>query len=205
MHIPRIAAGKNLAFWPMGYIFRKCGAFFIRRSFTGARLYSEVFVRYIKALLEEGHPIEFFIEGGRSRNGKLVLPKTGLLTILLQAYEEGFCDDLIFVPISIIYDRIIEEKSYLKEIGGDEKKQESLQQLITARRFLKRRYGKIYIRFNHPFSLSEYLSNRQQADKESHLKLAYHLIQSINAVSLVTPLSLVATAILANHRRGFLV
>lgn len=205
MHIPRIAAGKNLAFWPMGYIFRKCGAFFIRRSFTGARLYSEVFVRYIKALLEEGHPIEFFIEGGRSRNGKLVLPKTGFLTILLQAYEEGFCDDLIFVPISIIYDRIIEEKSYLKEIGGDEKKQESLQQLITARRFLKRRYGKIHIRFNHPFSLSEYLSNRQQADKESHLKLAYHLIQSINAVSLVTPLSLVATAILANHRRGFLV
>ncbi len=205
MHIPRIAAGKNLAFWPMGYIFRKCGAFFIRRSFTGARLYSEVFVRYIKALLEEGHPIEFFIEGGRSRNGKLVLPKTGFLNILLQAYEEGFCDDLIFVPISIIYDRIIEEKSYLKEIGGDEKKQESLQQLITARRFLKRRYGKIYIRFNHPFSLSEYLSNRRQADKEFHLKLAYHLIQSINAVSLVTPLSLVATAILANHRRGFLV
>ena len=204
MHIPRIAAGKNLAFWPMGYIFRKCGAFFIRRSFTGARLYSEVFVRYIKALLEEGHPIEFFIEGGRSRNGKLVLPKTGFLSILLKAYEEGFCDDLIFVPISIIYDRIIEEKSYLKEIGGDEKKQESLQQLITARRFLKRRYGKIYIRFNHPFSLKEYLPYGQEADKESHLKLAYHLIQSINAVSLVTPLSLVATAILANHPRGFL-
>jgi glycerol-3-phosphate O-acyltransferase len=205
MHIPRIAAGKNLAFWPMGYIFRKCGAFFIRRSFTGARLYSEVFIRYIKALLEEGHPIEFFIEGGRSRNGKLVLPKTGFLTILLQAYEEGFCDDLIFVPISIIYDRIMEEKSYLKEIGGDQKKQESLKQLITARHFLKRRYGKIYIRFNHPFSLNEYLSNRQKADKEYHLKLAHHLIQSINAVSLVTPLSLVATGILANHRRGFLV
>ncbi|UCB48453.1 MAG: 1-acyl-sn-glycerol-3-phosphate acyltransferase [Deltaproteobacteria bacterium] len=204
MHIPRIAAGKNLAFWPMGFIFRKCGAFFIRRSFAGARLYSEVFVRYIKALLEEGHPMEFFIEGGRSRNGKLVPPKTGFLTILLQALEEGFCEDLIFVPISIIYDRIIEEKSYLKEIGGGEKKQESLQQLITARRFLKRRYGKIYIRFNHPFSLQEYLSNRQKAGDESHLKLAYHLIRSINAVSLVTPLSLVATAILANHRRGFL-
>ena len=205
MHIPRIAAGKNLAFWPMGFIFRKCGAFFIRRSFAGATLYSEVFVRYIKALLEEGHPIEFFIEGGRSRNGKLVLPKTGFLTILLQAFEEGFCEDLIFVPISIIYDRIIEEKSYLKEISGSEKKEESLQQLITARRFLKRRYGKIYIRFNHPFSLREYLSSRPRAGNESHLKLAYHLIQSINAVSLVTPLTLVATAILANHRRGFLV
>jgi glycerol-3-phosphate O-acyltransferase len=204
MHVPRIAAGRNLAFWPMGHIFRKCGAFFIRRSFTGARLYSEVFVRYIKALLEEGHPIEFFIEGGRSRNGKLVLPKTGFLSILLRAYEEGFCDDLIFVPISIIYDRIIEERSYLKEIGGDEKKEESLKQLLTARRFLKRRYGKIYIRFSHPFSLDEYLSNRQEAGKESHMKLAHHLVQCINSVSLVTPLSLVATAILANHPRGFL-
>ncbi|UCF56511.1 MAG: 1-acyl-sn-glycerol-3-phosphate acyltransferase [Deltaproteobacteria bacterium] len=203
MHIPRIAAGKNLAFWPMGYIFRKCGAFFIRRSFAGAKLYSEVFTRYVKALLEEGHPIEFFIEGGRSRNGKLVLPKTGFLAILLQAYQEGFCEDLIFVPISIIYDRIIEEKSYIKEIGGGIKRQESLKQIIKSRRFLKTRYGKIYIRFNQPFSLNEYLSDRDQAEKDSHLKLAFHLIQSINAVSLVTPLSLIATAILGNHQRGF--
>ncbi len=205
MHIPRIAAGQNLAFWPMGFIFRKCGAFFIRRSFAGAKLYSEVFVRYIKSLVEEGHPIEFFIEGGRSRNGKLVLPKTGFLNILLHAYEEGFCKDLIFVPVSIIYDRIIEEKSYLRELGGAEKSKESLKQLLTARRFLKKRYGKIYIRFNHPFSLSEYLAKGEEPQKDAHLKLAYYLVQSINAVSLVTPLSLVATAILANHRKGFLV
>ncbi len=88
MHVPRVAAGKNLAFWPMGHIFRKSGAFFIRRSFRSATLYLEVFNRYIKALLEEEHPIEFFIEGGRSRNGKLVLPKTGFLSILLQAHQE---------------------------------------------------------------------------------------------------------------------
>ncbi|GAI54342.1 unnamed protein product, partial [marine sediment metagenome] len=107
MHTPRVTAGKNLAFWPMGQIFRKCGAFFIRRSFKREKLYSEVFQRYIKSLLEEGHPIEFFIEGGRSRNGKLMLPKTGFLSILLQAYHEGFCNDLIFVPASITYDRSI--------------------------------------------------------------------------------------------------
>jgi glycerol-3-phosphate O-acyltransferase len=203
MYTPRIAAGKNLAFWPMGHIFRKSGAFFIRRSFAGARLYSEVFIRYIKALLEEGHPIEFFIEGGRSRNGKLVLPKTGFLSILLQAYHEGFCDDLMFVPTSIIYDRIIEEKSYIKEIGGDIKKRENLKQVIRARHFLKRKYGKIYVRFNQPFSLKEYIQERGLTGKDSHHKLAYHLINAINEVSVVTPLSLFATAILANHRRGF--
>ena len=114
MHVPRIAAGKNLAFWPMGNIFRKSGAFFIRRTFRGARLYATVFKRYVKALLKEGHPLEFFIEGGRSRSGKLVLPKIGFLSILLEAYKEGYCDDLIFVPSSISYDRIIEEKEYLR-------------------------------------------------------------------------------------------
>jgi len=203
MHPPRIAAGRNLAFWPMGHLARKCGAFFIRRSFAGAKLYSEVFIRYIKTLLEEGHPIEFFIEGGRSRNGKLVLPKRGFLSILLKAYHEGFCEDLVFVPISIGYDRIIEEKSYLKEIGGGLKEKESFWQVIKARRLLKKRYGKIYIRFNHPFSLNEYLSKTDQVGKDAHQQLAFHLIRSINAVSLVTPLSLIATAVLVKHRRGF--
>ena len=203
MHVPRIAAGANLAFWPMGHIFRNCGAFFIRRSFKGEKLYSDVFNRYIKALLEEGHPIEFFIEGGRSRNGKLALPKTGFLSILLHAYRNGSCDDLIFVPASIVYDRIMEEKSYLKEIEGARKEKESLWQIIRARRFLKRRYGKIYIRFGHPLSLHEYLAQREPSRKNTHSSLAFHIVNSINSVTLVTPLSLIATAILANHRRGF--
>ncbi len=204
MHIPRIAAGKNLAFWPMGHLFRKCGAFFIRRSFAGARLYAAVFVKYIKVLLEEGYPIGVFIEGGRSRNGKLVLPKTGFINMLLESYYEGVCKDLVFVPVSIIYDKIIEEESYLKEIGGATKEQEGFKQLIKTRRFLKARYGKVYIRFDHPFSLRDYLSRTQGADRETHVRLAFHLIRALNAVSLVTPLSLVAMAILTNHRKGFL-
>ncbi len=203
MHIPRVVAGKNLAFWPMGHIFRKSGAFFIRRSFRGARLYSAIFTRYVKALLEDGHPIEFYIEGGRSRNGKLVLPKIGFLSILLQAYQEGFCKDLVFVPTSIIYDRIIEEKSYLKELGDGTKEKESFAQMLRARRFLKRRYGKIYIRFSKPISLNEYLSQRGQEAKDSSRDLAFHLIKAINEVSLVTPLALIGSAILVNHRKGF--
>ena len=187
----------------MGHMFRKSGAFFIRRSFKRAKLYLLVFNRYIQTLLEEGHPIEFFIEGGRSRNGKLGSPKTGFLSILLQAFQEGCCKDLIFVPTSVVYDRIIEEKSYLKELSGAQKKTENMGQIIQARRFLKRNYGKIYIRFSEPFSLNEYISNKDLSRKETHRDLAFHLIKSINDVSLVTPLSLVATAILANHRRGF--
>lgn len=204
MHIPRVAAGKNLAFWPIGYIFRKAGAFFIRRSFRQPRLYVEVFNRYIKALLEEGHPIEVYIEGGRSRNGKLVLPKTGFLSILLQAHAEGFCKDLVFVPTSIVYDRIMEEQSYRKEIEGGEKEQERLKHIIGARRLLKRKYGKVYIRFSPPVSLNEYLQQTSLASQEVPRRFAFHLVKAINDVTLVTPLTLVATAILGAHRRGFL-
>ncbi|MBN2419417.1 MAG: 1-acyl-sn-glycerol-3-phosphate acyltransferase [Deltaproteobacteria bacterium] len=203
MHIPRIAAGNNLAFWPMGHIFRKSGAFFIRRSFKGAKLYSKVFAKYIKVLLEEKHPLEFFIEGGRSRSGKLTLPKIGFLSILLQAYHEGYCNDLVFVPASISYDWILEEKSYVKELGGESKTKENFKQILKSRHFLKRKYGKVYIRFNEPLSLKEYLSQNSAGDGEAHRRLAFDLIRSINSVTLVTPLALTASAILTKHRQGF--
>ena len=203
MHVPRIAAGKNLSFWPMGHIFRKSGAFFIRRSFRGAKLYTAVFERYIKALLEEGHPLEFFIEGGRSRSGKLILPKLGFLSILLQAQKEGFSEDLIFVPASITYDRILEEKAYLKELSGGKKEKESFRQFMKARHFLSRKYGRIYIRFGQPLSLNEYLARHEVPREEAAQELAFHLIKSINKATLVTPLALIATAVLTKHRRGF--
>ncbi len=203
MHIPRVAAGQNLAFWPMGHIFRKSGAFFIRRTFKGTSLYPKIFARYVRQLLEEGHPMEFFIEGGRSRSGKLILPKTGFLSILLQAYDKGYSDDLVFVPASISYDRILEEKAYLKELGGRKKKDESFKQILTARRFLKRKYGKIYIRFGRPISLRDYLAQKGISAPSASQPLAFDLTKSINKVTLVTPLALIASAILTRHRRAF--
>lgn len=143
---PLIAAGKNLSFWPMGTIFRNCGAFFLRRTFKGAPLYARVFAEYVQAVLAEGFNIEFFIEGGRSRTGKAVLPKLGLLSIILSAYKSGAVTDLHFCPIAIGYDRVIEEGSYLHEIEGGEKKSEDLSQLVKARKFLKKRYGRIFVR-----------------------------------------------------------
>ncbi|MBW2204059.1 MAG: 1-acyl-sn-glycerol-3-phosphate acyltransferase [Deltaproteobacteria bacterium] len=203
MHIPRTAAGKNLGFWPVGPFFRKTGAFFIRRTFKGATLYAAVFVRYMKALLEERHPLEFFIEGGRSRSGKLVLPKIGFLSILVQAFREGYCDDLVFVPTSITYDRVLEEKAYLKELGGEEKEKESIRQVVGTRRFFKKKYGKIYIRFGQPLLLKEYLAQNEESSGGTQKLLAFDLIRSINRVSLVTPMALLSTAILTKHRRGF--
>ncbi len=203
VQVPRIAAGQNLAFWPAGHIFRKCGAFFIRRTFAGARLYTKVFSAYIGELLREGYFIEFFIEGGRSRSGKLVLPKTGFLSILLDAYLKGRCEDLIFVPASIVYDKVMEEKAYLREQEGAPKERESFRQVLKARDLLKKKYGKIYIRFGSPFSLSQYLEQHQQRPEEIEQSLALKLVREINSVTPVTPLALTSSAILSRHKKSF--
>ena len=102
---------------------------------------------YIKTLISSGYNLEFFIEGGRSRTGKLVLPKLGLLNMILRAFEEKAAPDLLFVPTFIGYDQVMEEKAYLQELEGSKKEAESVGQLMKARKFLKKRYGRAYISF----------------------------------------------------------
>jgi len=211
MPVPLVAAGKNLSFWPMGTLFRSGGAFFIRRSFRGAVLYSKVFAEYIHKLLEEGHNIEQFIEGGRSRTGKLLMPKLGLLSILLNAFKNGACEDMIIVPIYIGYDRVLEEKSYLQELEGGKKQPETLKGVIKARKFLTKRYGKIYIQFNDPLSMNELLGQLgtplpQMKPKEQNAlcrNLGYRIINAINRGAVVTAYGLVAGAILNCSRERF--
>ncbi len=210
LNLPLVAAGKNLAFWPLGRIFRKSGAFFIRRSFLGQKFYTDVFATYIKTLVNEGHNLEFFIEGGRSRTGKLVLPKLGLLAILMQAVEEGYCNDLIFVPTAINYDRVLEEGAYLKEIKGSTKQEENISQLVRARRVLKKRYGRVYVKCAQPMSIKSYMSRfgldfNTMKPKERHAMyrdFAWRIIHSINSASLVTPFALLAAVFLTTSKRG---
>ena len=211
MPCPLIAAGKNLSFWPMGPMFRGCGAFFIRRSFKGAVLYSKVFSEYILKLLEDGFNIEFFIEGGRSRTGKLILPKLGFLSILLDAYKQGACQDLVFVPIYVGYDRVLEEGAYLHELEGGQKKPENFMQVIKARKLLKKRYGRIYINFNTPISLNDLqarggFSFKDLTSKETNelcRNLGFRVLNAIDSVSVVTPHALAACALLNISQKRF--
>ena len=106
---PLIAAGVNLSFWPLGPIFRRAGAFFLRRTFRGEKLYPIVFREYLVRQLEEGWPVEFFIEGTRSRTGKLVKPKYGMMDMVVRALASGRIDSIKVVPISVSYEKIIEE------------------------------------------------------------------------------------------------
>ncbi len=211
MPCPHVAAGKNLSFWPMGPIFRAGGAFFLRRTFRGARLYSKVFSEYIHKLLEDGFNLELFIEGGRSRTGKLLMPKLGFLSILFNAFKNGACEDIIFAPVFIGYDQIIEENAYLHEIEGGKKEPENLSQVIKARRFLKQRYGTIYINFHDPISFNEILSEYdsslaqmpQKTQNELCRNLGWRMIRAIDEASVVTPHALVASALLNSPSKRF--
>ncbi|MCD6585695.1 MAG: 1-acyl-sn-glycerol-3-phosphate acyltransferase [Desulfobacteraceae bacterium] len=208
---PLIAAGKNLSFWPLGPIFRGGGAFFLRRTFKGDLLYPKIFAAYIKKVLDEGFHLEFFIEGGRSRTGKMLTPKIGLLSLLMDAFAKNDWDDMTFVPIYIGYDRVLEEKAYINEIEGGKKNPENLKNVIKARKFLKRKYGKIYLNFHEPFSLKEYLSQQEKPSsipaagdsKTLYTEFGKKLIGAINQVSLITPHAVVAGAILNCGQKRF--
>jgi len=209
---PHIAAGINLSFFPMGHIFRKSGAFFIRRTFKGDTLYPLVFTTYIKTLIKEGFSIEFFIEGGRSRTGKLVMPKLGLLSIIISAYLSGYVDDISFVPIFIGYDRIMEESSYIRELTGAKKEKETLKSMVENRGMLKKKYGRVYINFNDPISLNDMFKacgykptdiTRPQL-RQLQYDLAYRIVYSINEVSVVNPVNLVSSAFMSNAQGALL-
>ncbi|OGQ49755.1 MAG: hypothetical protein A3I09_03205 [Deltaproteobacteria bacterium RIFCSPLOWO2_02_FULL_47_10] len=192
--IPHVAAGVNLAFWPIGHIFKKCGAFFLRRTFSGNRLYREVFKTYLKILLKEGYCQEFFIEGSRSRTGKLLRPRRGMPTMLIEALREGSVGEVVFVPVAIAYDQIIEE--YKKEVEGGQKRSERLLDLLNLRKYLRRKYGRIYVNFGEPV-----LYKDEGKDIASVVRgIEGLLMTKINRETTVTPSALAATTILSNRR-----
>ncbi|MDJ0808715.1 MAG: 1-acyl-sn-glycerol-3-phosphate acyltransferase [Desulfobacterales bacterium] len=204
MPCPHIFAGSNLAFWPVGPFFRRVGAFFVRRSFSGAVFYAKVFSEYIRMLLGQGFNIEVFIEGTRSRNGKLLLPKLGMLSIILNAVHQGACEHLTFVPIYVGYDRVPEEGAYIHEVEGGQKAPESFGQFFRARRLLKKRFGRIYIKFCEPLRLRD-LENaygvrvRDMRSKELRSltrDLGNRVLQAIDRETVVTPQAIVAAALL---------
>jgi len=156
---PHIAAGINLNFRPVGGILRKAGAFYLRRSFAGNKLYSAVFREYLELLFNKGYSVKYFPEGGRSRTGRLLPPKTGMLAMTLQALIKGVNRPVSIVPVYIGYEHVMEVSSYLKELNGTGKKKESFFQIFSAIKKLKN-YGYGFLNFGEPINLTNYLDKQ---------------------------------------------
>lgn len=202
---PHIAAGDNLNFWPIGTIFRRAGAFFIRRSFKGDRLYTTLLRAYLRKLLWEGYSLEFFIEGTRSRTGKLLHPKFGMLGMIAEAFPEHSDRDVVFVPVAITYETLIEAKSYRSELEGGAKEKESIQGLIRLPAVLRLSYGAVHMQFGEFISLKAFAREHEAAGRDQRnlvRELGYEIVDRINQATIVTPAAVVATALLADERRG---
>jgi len=209
--MPVVAAGANLSFFPLGPLLRRAGAFFLRRSFGADRLYTATFKAYVKKLVRDGVHQEFFPEGGRSRTGKLLPAKLGLLGWEVDAVLDGARNDLAFIPVAIDYEKIVEGGSYSKELLGGEKKPEDVGALIRAPKVLLRRYGTIHLRFDEPVLLREFMRSRglehpeaiSEEEKRNLVRaLGHRIMWGIARVSTVTPHALVSTALLAHPGRG---
>jgi glycerol-3-phosphate O-acyltransferase len=209
--LPLIAAGDNLNFFPVGAVFRRGGAFFIRRSFKGDRLYGAVVDAYVRRLIRDGYPIELFLEGGRSRTGKLVAPKFGLLNMVVDAALAVPERPSFFVPVSIGYERVIEASAYERELQGAEKSKEDAAGLLKSSELLRHRYGRINMQVGQVLPLEDLkrelgLENGQSLSPAKRRSLVTRLgnrvMDEINRVTSVTPGSLTAMVLLSHKLRG---
>ncbi len=211
---PHIAAGSNLNLPVLGQFIRRCGAFFIRRSFRSDPLYTAVLDEYLAVILAQGVSVEYFIEGGRSRTGRLLPPKGGMLQMTVRNYMRAHKKPIIFQPVYIGYEQLVEGSSYISELGGKEKKSESLGDLFSVFGILRRNYGKVHVNFGEPINLDSLLLSYDREWQSQNTEerpawlpelvnnLATSIMTNINGAADVNPVNLLALCLLATAKHA---
>lgn len=212
---PHIAAGVNLNLPVIGSILRKGGAFFLRRSFKANALYSAVFTEYVTQLLRRGVSLEYFIEGGRSRSGRLLNPHAGMLAMTVRGFLSETRRPVVFQPVYLGYERLLEGKSYISELSGKPKEKESLFGLLRSLKLLRENYGKVAVSFGEPIHLQSLLEattpnwreearqvERPEWFNSTIATLANQIVVNINRTADVNPVNLLAMAMLATPKHA---
>ena len=213
---PHIAAGINLNLPVLGRLLRFGGAFYLRRSFRAQPLYSAVFNEYVRTIVEKGVSLEYFVEGGRSRTGRSLPPRAGMLSITVRAFLRDRKRPLLFQPVYIGYERLAEGSSYISELSGREKKPESLADFRNLWNILRKNYGQVQVSFGEPIRLDDLLNAHapgwddqppQPNEKPEWLPalvddLAHRIIVNINGAVHVNPINLLAAALLATRKQA---
>jgi glycerol-3-phosphate O-acyltransferase len=217
--VPHIAAGINLNMPVIGRFLRKGGAFFLRRTFRGSSLYPVVFMKYLGVMMARGHSLEYFIEGGRSRTGRLLQPKTGMLAMTVRSFLRDPKRRVVFVPVYFGYERLVEGNTYIGELSGRPKEKETVWTLIrTLPHVLKRKFGKVHVSLADTIALDDVLNKHapgwatQPYDDEARPawvnaaidEVARRIMVNINSAAAVTPVNLLAMVLLATPRQAML-
>ncbi|CAN5274414.1 glycerol-3-phosphate 1-O-acyltransferase PlsB [soil metagenome] len=212
---PHIAAGDNLNLPVIGPVLRRGGAFFLRRSIRGNALYAAVFSEYVAQLVGGGFSLEYFIEGGRSRTGRLLPPKGGMIAMTLRAFLRAPRRSVVFQPVYIGYEKLIEGKSYLDELTGQPKPKETIWALLRGiAEILRSHYGKVTVNFGEPIRMDDVLAEcdpdwRAQMAEEKPTwfndvvdDLAQRIQVNINRAADVNPINLLAIALLSTPKHA---
>ncbi len=211
---PHIAAGINLNMPVIGGLLRRGGAFFMRRTFKGNPLYTAVFNEYLHTLFSKGFPVEYFVEGGRSRTGRMLQPKTGMLAITLRSFLRSNRLPVVFVPVYIGYERVLEGRTYLGELRGASKKKESIFDIFKVIGALKQRFGHVWVNFGEPIKLAEFLDQEQPDWRTQDYgkqfrpdwlnsatnRLGTRVARHLNEAAAINPVNLVALALLSTSK-----
>lgn len=212
LRVPYVAAGDNLNIPILGQMLRNGGAFFMRRSFKGNPLYASVFREYVHSMLMRNTPIEYFVEGGRSRSGRLLPPKKGMLAMTVQSHLRQAGKPIVFIPTYIGYERIMEGGTYVGELKGKPKESESLLGLLKASRKIERIFGHVHVSFGKPLYLADFMqkfdvpanslpSDRADSDMPANVmqmidNLSLKIMQRINRAVVLNPVSLLSLVLL---------
>lgn len=213
---PQIAAGINLNLPVVGPILRRGGAFFMRRSFKDNPLYSAVFDEYLHAIFTSGYSTEYFIEGGRSRTGRTLKPRAGMLAMTVRSFLRDSHKPIVFMPVYIGYEKVFEGGTYQGELRGKTKKKESLLGIFKTLKDLKKNFGRVYLTFGDAIDLNQYLESKRPGwRKEDHgadyrpewakevvNELAIDVVTQINKAAALNPINMLALAILASPRQA---
>ncbi|GLR28090.1 glycerol-3-phosphate acyltransferase [Psychrobacter pacificensis] len=213
LSIPYVAAGDNLDVPVLGPLLRGAVAFYIRRSFRGNALYTAVLREYMHTLITRNTPIEYFIEGGRSRSGRLLPPKMGMLAMTVHSQLRQTNKPVVFIPTYIGYERIMEGGTYIGELKGKPKESESLIGLLKVGRKIERIFGNVHLSFGTPLHLSDFMtkfdvpanslpSDRTDSpldEKASAMvdNIGVKVMQHINKAAVITPVSLLSLVLLS--------
>jgi glycerol-3-phosphate O-acyltransferase len=216
--VPHVAGGENLNLPVIGRFLRKGGAFFLRRSFKGDALYPVVFAKYLAFMMARGHSLEYFVEGGRSRTGRLLAPRAGMLAMTVRSYLREPRRPVVFMPVNFGYERIVEGRTYIGELSGKPKEKESVLMLIRSFvSVLRSKFGKVHVNLGSPISLDDVLASHNPNWRTDPLDeddsragwiaaaigdLAVRINKEINSAAAVTPINLLAMAMLATPRQA---
>ena len=214
MMVPYIAAGDNLNMPFVGQLLRGGGAFFIRRTFRGNGLYTTVFKEYLFSILSRNTPLEYFIEGGRSRTGRLLPAKTGMLAMTVHSHLRGKSKPIVFLPTYIGYERLMEGSTYVGEMQGKPKESESIVGLLKTLRKIERIFGKVHVNFGEPVFLDDMLKKHgadqikiekndapiPTAVSDAVDSSAHAILENINRAVVINPVSLLSIMLLATPK-----